>query len=576
MKTKFILSVILVATVYLLSCKKSHDTNQGPGGQDTTHTDPNPTDPAVANTMGFFLDDWAAKSFTSPSFTDTTLPSTSPSVLVNIDASTIITKVPNSVFGNNGNIWMTQMVTEPRLMNDISNLHPNIIRFPGGSLSDVFFWNEPQGVHPADVPDMLLDANGNSIPASYWYGQNNESWTMSVDNYYNMLQQTHNQGMITINYGYARYGTGPNPVATAAHLAADWVRYDNGRTKYWEIGNEDNGTWEAGYRIDLNTNHDGQTQLITGDLYGKHFKIFVDSMRAAAQQIGKTIYIGAQLLEKQPESWQTQTDQTWNAGVLAQVNAVNDFYIIHSYYTPYQTNASADVILNTATDNTTAMMNYLLTSFSNAGATVKPVALTEWNITSQGSMQEVSFINGMHAAILLGEALKNKYGMTGRWDLANGWNNGNDMGLFNLGDEPGVPLWTPRPAFYYMYYFQKMIGDRMLSSKVTGSTQVLSYASSFTSGQKALILVNTGTAKQTADVTLNASTGNRFYWYTLTGGSDNGEFSRKVFVNGKGPEGASGGPPAYAVLNAYSAETKNGIKISLPARSVVYIVIDKK
>ena len=56
--------------------------------------------------------------------------------------------------------------------------------------------------------------------------------------------------------------------ATAAHLAADWVRYDNGRTKYWEIGNEDNGTWEAGYRIDLHNNHDGQPQIITGDLYG--------------------------------------------------------------------------------------------------------------------------------------------------------------------------------------------------------------------------------------------------------------------------------------------------------------------
>ena len=139
---------------------------------------------------------------------------------------------------------------------------------------------------------------------------------MSVDNYYNMLQQTGNQGMITINYGYARYGTGADPVAAAAHLAADWVRYDNGRTKYWEIGNEDNGTWEAGYRIDLNTNNDGQTQIITGDLYGKHYKVFVDSMRAAAQEIGKTIYIGAQLLEKQPEIWQTATDQTWNAGVL--------------------------------------------------------------------------------------------------------------------------------------------------------------------------------------------------------------------------------------------------------------------
>ncbi len=41
-----------------------------------------------------------------------------------------------------------------------------------------------------------------------------------------------------------------NPVAAAAHLAADWVRHDHGRTKFWEIGNENFGNWEAGYNID--------------------------------------------------------------------------------------------------------------------------------------------------------------------------------------------------------------------------------------------------------------------------------------------------------------------------------------
>jgi hypothetical protein len=208
---------------------------------------------------------------------------------------------------------------------------------------------------------------------------------------------------------------------------------------------------------------------------------------------------------------------------------------------------------------------------------MKPIALTEWNITSEGSMQQVSVINGMHAAILLGEALQNKYGMNGRWDLANGWSNGNDMGLFNIGDEPGAVKWNARPAYYYMYYFQKMLGDRMLKSTVTGTSDVLSFASSFSSGEKGVILINKGTSLQKVNITSNASAGNRFYFYTLTGGTDNGEFSRKVFVNGNGPDGISGGPSSsYTTLKAYSAETKNGIKVALPARSIVYLVIDKK
>ena len=35
-------------------------------------------------------------------------------------------------------------------------------------------------------------------------------------------------------------------------------------------------------------------------------------------------------------------------------------------------------------------------------------------------------------------------------------------------------------------------------------------------------------------------------------------------------------PSSYSALNAYSVVTKNGIKVALPARSVVYLVIYKK
>lgn len=577
-------SLQLLVIIFLINaCKKSparNDVGNGNGnGNGNGGNNVPPVDPPIANTIGFFLDDWSSKTFTVPAYVDTTIPAVSPTTTVSIDASTILTKIPRTVFGQNANSWMTQIVTQSSLMNYLTDLHPGTIRFPGGSISDTYFWNADPGSFPVDAPDSLLDANGNKIAGGYWSGKNTESWTISLDSYYQLLQQSGSTGIITVNYGYARYGTNADPVAAAAHLAADWVRYDNGRTKYWEVGNECNGVWEAGYRINTSANHDGQPQIVTGNLYGQHFKVFTDSMKKAAQEIGKTIYIGAYILEAQPQSWQTPTDQSWNTGVLGAVNSSADFYIIHSYYTPYQENSTADVILNSATDNTFAMMNYVRSGITNAGGAVKPIALTEWNITSQGSMQQVSFVNGMHAAILFGEALKNNYGQTSRWDLANGWANGNDHGLFNIGDEPGVALWNPRPAFYYMYYFERMIGDRLLNTVVSGAgaVNVLAFASSFTSGEKGVILVNKANAQQTVSVTLkNATAGARYYFYTLTGGTDNGEFSRKVFVNGAGPAQASGGPSTdYASIKPYSATTQNGIKLTLPSRSVVYMVIDK-
>jgi hypothetical protein len=72
----------------------------------------------------------------------------------------------------------------------------------------------------------------------------------------------------------------------------------------------------------------------------------------------------------------------------------------------------------------------------------------------------------------IGRNLKNQFSMASRWDLANGWDSGNDHGLFNIGDEPGAAKWNARPAFYYMYYFQKYFGDRMVTSTVTGSSDI--------------------------------------------------------------------------------------------------------
>jgi hypothetical protein len=563
----------LFGYVSYTACKKSV-TNEPGNPQDTTGTVVTPQDPAVANTIGLFLDGWSAKNFTATEYQAGTVPA-SAAITVNIDASTVVTKVPPTLFGNNANLWMGNF-TDATLLTHLTNFQPKIIRFPGGSISDVFFWNAPKNVKPADAPDTLVNDQGVKSAAGYWYGKNTEGWTCSVDNYYNMLQQTGNKGMITINYAYARYGTSANPVAAAAHLAADWVRYDNGRTKYWEIGNESAGTWEAGYRIDAGKNKDNQPELITGDLYGKHVKVFVDSMRQAAASIGKTIYIGAQLVEHTPQSWEPAATKTWNATVLPLVNNT-DFYIVHNYYTDYHTNADAATILNTAAPVTKSMLDYVTQSVSSAGATQKPIALTEWNIFSEGSMQMVSSVAGMHAVLVLGELLKNKYGFASRWDLANGWNNGNDMGLFNNGDEAGVQKWNPRPVFYYMYFFQKMLGDRSINSTVAGNSNIISYATSFSSGQIGLTLVNTSTTAANVQTSFkNFNAGNRFYWYTLTGGTDNGEFSRKVVVNGAGASGVAGGPDNYAALKPYAAETANGIKISVPARGVVFMVIDKK
>jgi len=511
-KNYFIFSFIIVMII-AISCKKTGTTPApvpppNPGASDTIIVPGK--DPATANTMGFFLDDWQAKTFTAPTYDEATVPATAGKT-VTIDATNIITKIPQSEFGNNAVWWMGPLTAQATT--DVKNLHPHIIRFPGGNASNNYFWNALQDKKPADVPDTYVDKDGVSHPAGYNYGKTDHNWEFTLAMYYDMLQQTGNQGIISINYAYARYSTANDPVASAAHLAADWVRFDNGRTKYWEIGNEHYGDWQAGYRIDLSKNKDGQPEIITGDLYGRHLKVFVDSMKKAATEIGKTIYIGAVAHESPAQSWETNTVKTWNAGMMKAAANAPDFYVAHNYITQYDQNSTAVQIFNAALTAPADMMNFVKQELQTNGATVKPIAFDEWNMWAKDSKQQVSNVSGVFALLVLGESIQNKYGMTARWDMLNGWDNGNDHGLFSPGDEPGIAKWSPRPSFYYLYFFQKYLGDRMVANTVAGTINIKPYSATYTSGQLNVTLLNTSATAETIDVKLtNFYAGNRYYW----------------------------------------------------------------
>lgn len=560
----------------LSSCTKQDDSTPTP-----TPTPEDPVvkpqvDPLVENTIGFFLDNWTAKNFTSPTdFTQATIP-TATSSTVTVDYAKVITKIPSAIYGNNANLWSGKMITNPTLVTDIKNLKPNIIRFPGGSISDIYFWNTDK--IPSTAPSKLVKADGTTEDSGFWFGKNDADWTISLDNYYQLLQQTNSKGIITINYGYARYGTGANPVEDAAKLAADWVTYDNGRTQYWEIGNEVFADWEASYRINTANNKDGQPELLNGQLYAQHFKIIAEAMRKAATAVGNSnIKIGAIMVETTPASYLPDCHKTWNDKLLKNIDGKADYYVIHNYYTNYNTNAPASEILETPKKVTADMMSFCKNALTTTGNEIKPFALDEWNIFSTGSKQQVSHINGMHATLLLGEVLKNKIGLAARWDLANAWANGDDHGTFSNGDEPNIPKGNPRPAFYHMYYFQKYMGDRLIDAAKDSNGNYEVYASSFSDGKVGLTFVNKATTSINIKINLkNFLTGKKMYWYTLTGDTDNGEFSRKVIINGTGPTLTAGGPSNYATLKPYAAETTNGTNITLPARSSVFAVIEKK
>lgn len=297
-------------------------------------------------------------------------------------------------------------------------------------------------------------------------------------------------------------------------------------------------------------------------------------MRQAASETGAQIYIGAVSSESSGSG-----PANWNVDLMSSLGDTIDFYIIHSYFTPYNQNSTASVLL-TAPTQVSDYMSYLNNCASQAGVSMKPVALTEYNTFAVGSKQAVSQVDGMFCAMVVSEAIKSGLGAASHWDLANGYNNGDDHGTYSWGDEPGVPVFNPRPVFYYLYYLQRFMGDIMLKSSLKGSTEISAYASSFSSGQKTSMIVNKSSKTQYVRVNFSAGTvGERYYYYTLTGGNDlpadaSRPYSRQVVINGYGPSLVAGGPETYDTIPAYSGLVDSGLVISTPPLSVTYLLVD--
>jgi hypothetical protein len=514
-----------------------------------------------AQNTNCFLEDFAPKTANIPISRLTNKTTDVPTVTVTISADTL-GKISRYIFGNAIASWMGNTTSSTLFVKNTKALNPSLIRYPGGSWGDIFFWNGK----PTDVPDSIYDGmTGKKTLFTAISGKND--WPTTVDNYYILRQQTGSQGLITINYGYARYGLSNKPAEKAAHLAADWVRYDKGRTKFWEIGNENGGPWEAGYMIDLTKNKDGQPKIISGQLYGKHFKIFADSMRVAAAQIGAKIYIGAQVLHFDGSTSWNEVDKTWNSGVFNAVGDAADFYVMHNYF---GSAATVDNLLSVGNTEPKKNIDFIRADIVNKKAFSKPVALTEYNMNDvQNASTGISYINGIQAVILFNELIKNNFGLSARWLLASG-----ESGMFYQGSNNSL-LWQPRPDFYYAYYTQKFTGDHAISA-TSSNSNILAYASKFASGETGIVLVNRGKTAQVVKIdTLNMGVGEKYYNYLLTGGTDNGDFSLFVSVNGINPAGTQWGPrESLDTIPAKAYSIENNIVLNSPGRSVQFIMVD--
>ena len=378
----------------------------------------------------------------------------------------------------------------PQTMNLLANMGAQALRFPGGSESDDYHW--------------LF----NRTDANNW------TWATSLANFIHITTNLGAQAMITLNYGsgftneaaaWVAYvnasAANTQPLGVDAtgfnwQTAGYWASLrataplgsDDGKNflrisrtaplgfKYWEIGNEEYGSWET----DSNTvAHDPYTYAVRAGGY-------ISLMKA----VDPTIKIGV-VVTPGEDSYANNTTHPaynsregtshngWTAVLLATLKSLGvtpDFVIHHRY--PQNPGGETDAGLlasSTGWASDAANLRQMITDYmgSSIGTNIELLCTENNSVSSAPGKQSVSLVNGLFKLDSMGELMQTEFNGLFWWALRNGQETDGNMssslygwrqyGDYGVVDSGYVNLY---PTYYTSKLMQHFVqaGDTVISA----------------------------------------------------------------------------------------------------------------
>ncbi len=420
-----------------------------------------------------------------------------------------------------------------------------VYRFPAGSGSNIYFWD-------GKLPD--------SVKVDFTPIDGSKSKYLTPDGFATFKKTVNGEATIVVNYFYARYGTTPEGtrearVLQAAKYAAGFVRKMNvelgAHVKYWEVGNECYGSWETGHTVD--------GVPVTGKEYGEDFRVFAREMK----KVDSTIKIGAVVYSK---------DGDWNRQVLTEVKNDADFLVVHNYFTGFNHTTYHDIL--SALPQVASikdMLDNLTQSIAGKPRGYFPVALTEYN--NRGNLT-TTMANAIFVAQVIGELMKNGYGMATLWVGEWKWAPGTH-GVIAVSD-PDQPDYSPRQTYMDFRYYRSYFGDYLINA-TSDNDSVKIYASRFSDGKIGLCLINESSKRQNVRLNIQdlSQTGGQdtAWWYEIYANNIN-ITNKKFYINGQTGTTPGGGPKDFAKVKPYCTVWQPNKLFTAHPYSVNFIVLN--
>ncbi len=394
------------------------------------------------------------------------------------------------------------------LLENLKLLNPGIIRMPGGTWSNELYWNgnkvrlsEESYIPEKEWKDAIKKGKNPIEVAFDTTKYKKGKWDVDYSGYapgfrikdtkhhlsdfhgftdvlflHKFIQSFGAETMVTVNMG-----TG------TVKMAVEWVKWVKQRqyfarepfnVRYWEMGNEMDGSWELGYTLP-----DGTT--MNAKEYVRRYKLFANAMKKADPQIKVGGSVASSMKLKFIEE------------LIRDKDAPIDFISFHAYPS---NNKDTDFVKMV---NEAVKVNDAVKRIKSWLAQYRPykkdkieIAVTEWNIKVKEDNTTIDLTNTLWSAVMLGEMAKAGVDIAIQWDLFSTTDTGGH-GLFNPKDKK----MNPRSQYWAMYLWSKFMGNTMVKNQINAPDFIRVYTT-IENNEVSVMLIN-GSKKQSVNIDIS-------------------------------------------------------------------------
>ena len=386
---------------------------------------------------------------------------------------------PQRLTSTNISLWSRRPIIEnAAFQKAIRQWNPALIRIPGGSWSNEYYWNgngvrigSGHDIQNFDLSKKRADGNWEVDYSAYkpgfrLHGQEHQlsdyHGDLDVKTQHEWIQDLGAESMVTVNVG-----------SGTPQVAAEWVKWANQiqgyGVKFWEVGNELNGDWELGHRLSDGTN-------MTGAVYAQRFNAFAAAMHA----VDPDIHLGGPAC--------SDLNLEFVEELIRGGGDALDFVSIHAYPVGVNTKESAEKFaaiedLRRAVER----INYWIEKYQPARSDEIEIGVSEWNIKVNEDRDTAELINALWSALWIGTMFEEGVDFANQWDLTTYTAEGGHS-AFNI-DETNMTV-EPKAQYWALWMWSKLMGEEMLSSTLNGDSRVKSFVTRTKDGLQ-IMLVNT-------------------------------------------------------------------------------------